>query len=161
MKHQIVKFATVAAMAAGMALAQAPATPAAPAQQKTGKAWTARRGAMRQHMMQALNLTDAQKQQAKTIFHDARQKAQPLRDQLKQNREALTAAVKADDVARIHSLTAERGKLEGQMLGIRTEAMAKFYSNLTPDQKAKADQMHERVKARMQQRRQQRNSNNG
>ena len=80
---------------------------------------------MRQHMMQALNLTDAQKQQAKTIFQDARQKAQPLRDQLKQNREALTAAVKADDVARIHSLTAERGKLEGQMLGIRTEAMAK------------------------------------
>ena len=67
----------------------------------------------------------------------------------------------ADDVARIHSLTAERGKLEGQMLGIRTEAMAKFYSNLTPDQKAKADQMHERIKARMQQRRQHRNSNNG
>jgi Spy/CpxP family protein refolding chaperone len=161
MKQQIVKFATVAAVAAGMAFAQAPAPPAAPAQPKTPKTWTARRGAMRQRMMKALNLTDAQKQQAKTIFQQAKQNAQPLRDQLKQNREALAAAVKADNVAQIQSLTAERGKLEGQMLGIRTEALARFYSTLTPDQKAKADQMHERIKARMHQRRQQRNANNG
>ena len=116
---------------------------------------------MRQRMMQALNLTDAQKQQAKTIFQQAKQNAQPLAQQLKQNREALAAAVKANDVAQIHSLAAQQRQPAGQMLGIRTEAMAKFYSSLTPDQKAKADQMHERIKARMQQRRQQRNSNNG
>ena len=43
------------------------------------------RGRMRQRMMQALNLTDAQKQQAKAIFQQARQNAQPL-EQLQENR---------------------------------------------------------------------------
>jgi Spy/CpxP family protein refolding chaperone len=161
MKQQIVKFATVAALAAGMALAQAPATPAAPAQGKGNHAWTARKGARRQRMMQALNLTDAQKQQAKAIFQQAKQNSQSIRQQLKQNREALAAAVKADDVARIHSLAAQEGTLKGQMLGIRSEAMAKFYGTLTPDQKAKADQLHQQLKTRMQQRMQQRRANNG
>ncbi len=153
MKH-LVKFATVAAMAAGMTFAQTqaqPAQPAQPAQTRAGRHFAGRR-AMRQRMMQTLNLTDSQKQQAKTIFQQARQNAQPLREQLKQNREALSAAVKADNTAQIQTLSAQRGKLEGQMLGVRSEARAKFYSILTPDQKAKADQMHQQSKARMQQR---------
>lgn len=157
MKH-LVKFATVAAMAAGMALAQAPT---APAQPNNSQARVGMRKAIRQRMMQALNLTDAQKQQAKSIFQQARQSAQPLRAQLKQNRAALTAAVKADDVAQIHTLSAQRGTLEGQLLGIRSEAQAKFYSSLTPEQKAKADQMREQIKARFQERMQQRRANNG
>lgn len=150
---QLVKFATVAAMAAGMTFAQTQAQPAQPAQpsQRAGRHFAGRRG-MRQHMMQALNLTDAQKQQAKTIFQQARQNAKPFREQLKQNREALSAAVKADNTARIQTLSAERGNLEGKMLAVRSEARAKFYSILTPDQKAKADQMQQQFKTRMQQR---------
>lgn len=151
MKH-LTKIATIAAMAAGMALAQ---TPAAPAQPRRGHA-------MRQRMMQALDLTNSQKQQAKAIFQQARQNAEPLKTQLKQNREALAAAVKANDTAQIHSLSIQRGNLEGQMLGIRSEARAKFYATLTPEQKAKADQMRARFKTRMQQRIEQRKAaNNG
>jgi periplasmic protein CpxP/Spy len=157
MKQHLIKFATVAALAAGMAMAQTPAAPANPATPRAGRAWAARRGAVRQRMMQALNLSDAQKAQAKTIFQQARQNAQPLAQQLKQNRESLTAAVKANDVAQIHSLAAQQGNLRGQMLGIRSEAMAKFYTVLTPEQKAKADQMHQSMKTRMHQR----NGNNG
>ena len=158
MKRSFVNFATVAAMAAGMAFAQ---TPAAPAQgQQQGRVWTHRRGAMRQRMMQALNLTDAQKQQAKTIFQQARETAKPLREQLKQNREALAAAVKTDDVAQIKSLSAKQGELRGQMLAIRSEAMARFYATLTPEQKAKADQLHQQLKRRMEQRMQERKTNN-
>jgi Spy/CpxP family protein refolding chaperone len=103
-------------------------------------------------MVRALNLTDSQKQQAKTIFQQAKQNSQSLRQQLKQNREAMAAAVKANDVAQIHSLAAQHGNLQGQMLGIRSEAMAKFYTTLTPEQKAKADQMQQRRKQRMGQR---------
>lgn len=154
MKH-LVKFATVAAMAAGMALAQ---TPAAPAQPNAGTT----RQHIRQRMMRQLNLTDSQKQQAKAIFQQARQNAEPLRQQLKQNREALAAAVKADDTAQIHSLSLQRGNLEGQMLGIRSEAQAKLYATLTPEQKAKADQMRQRIRARIQQRmRARKAANNG
>lgn len=158
MKQHFVQFATIAALAAGMAFAQT--TPSAPAEPHPGHSW-ARRGAMRQRMMQALNLTDAQKQQAKAIFQEARQNAQPLRDQLKQNHDALAAAVKANDTAQIQSLTAKQGTLHGQMLDIRSEAMAKFYATLTPDQKAKADQIHQQIKSRMDQRRQQRKANKG
>jgi Spy/CpxP family protein refolding chaperone len=160
MKH-LVKFATVAAMAAGLSFAQT-APPAAPAQPQLGRMHAGIKGAMRKRMMERLNLTDAQKAQAKAIFQQAKQNAQPLKAQLKQNREALAAAVKANDVAQIHSLSLQRGNLEGQMLGIRSEAQAKFYAGLTPDQRAKADQMRQQFKARMQQRmKQKKAANNG
>ena len=159
--NNLVKFATVAAMAAGMTFAQTQ-PPAAPAQPQPGKMRAGRKGAVRKRMMQQLNLTDAQKAQAKAIFQQAKQNAQPLKEQLKQNRAALSAAVKANDVAQIHSLSLQRGNLEGQMLGIRSEARAKFYAGLTPDQRAKADQMRQNIKAHMQQRMKQRKAaNNG
>jgi periplasmic protein CpxP/Spy len=151
MKH-LVKFATVAAMAAGLTFAQT----AAPAQPQSGKMHAGMRGAFHQRMMAQLNLTDAQKAQAKTIFQQAKQTAKPIREQLKQNREALSAAVKANDTAQIHSLSVQRGKLEGQMLAVRSEAQAKFYSNLTPDQRAKADQMRQQFKTRIEHRMKQR-----
>jgi protein CpxP len=143
MKHQLTKLATVTALATGMALAQA--TAPAPAPQRAP-------GMVRQRMMQALNLTDDQKAQAKSIFQQARQSAQPVREQLKQNREALAAAVKVNDTAQIQTLSTQQGNLRGQLLAIHSEAMAKFYSTLTPDQKAKADQMRQRIRQRMQQR---------
>jgi Spy/CpxP family protein refolding chaperone len=114
---------------------------------------------VRQRLMQALNLTDDQKAQAKAIFQQARQSSQSVRDQLKQNGEALAAAVKANDTAQIQTLSAQQGTLRGQLLAIQSEAMAKFYNTLTPDQKAKADQMRQRIRQRIQQRMQQRRGN--
>jgi protein CpxP len=147
MKMTFVRFATVAAMAAGMALAQVPAAPA--------------RQAMRGRMMQTLNLSDAQKQQARTFLQQAKQNAQPLMTQLRANRQALAAAVKANDAAQIQSLAAQQGSLQGQLLGIRSEARAKVYALLTPEQKAKADEMREKVRERMKQRFEKRKANNG
>ena len=72
--------------------------------------------------------------------------------QLRANRQALAAAVKANDVAQIHSLAAQQGNLQGQLIGIRSEARAKVYALLTPEQKAKADEMREKVRDRMKQR---------
>lgn len=157
MKLSLVKFATVAAMAAGTAVAQ---TPAAPAQPRPGKMW-AKQGAVRGRMLRQLDLTDAQKQQARTIFQQAKQNAEPLVKQLRENREALTAAVKANDTAKIHSLSAQQGHLQGQLLGIRNDAQAKFYAGLTPEQKAKADEMRSKVRERMKERQEKRKANNG
>jgi len=148
-KRTVIHLVATAAMVAGMSFAQAPAAPAQPA---PGKAWRARAGAFRQHMFQALNLTDAQKEQAKTIFQQARQTAQPVSEQLKQNRQAMAAAVKANDATQIEQLAAQQGNLRGQLIAIRSGAMAKFYTNLTPEQRAKADQMHQQMQQRMQQR---------
>ena len=104
--------------------------------------------------MQALNLTDAQKQQAKTIFQQAHQNAQPIAAQLQQNRDALAAAVKANQTAQIQALATAQGNLRGQVLTIRAGALAQFYQILTPDQRTKADQVQQRIRQRLQQRRQ-------
>src|SRR5436190_5213215 len=87
MQHPFMKLAGVTVLAAGMAFGQS-----APAQNPHPRAGN--------HMMidrfaADLNLTDAQKQQAQSIFQAARQSAEPVHAQLKQSREALTAAVKS------------------------------------------------------------------
>ena len=159
MKRQILKLAAMGSMAAGMIFAQAQTAPAGQGNQaQQGQAkpgahgWNAmrnHRAAMRQHMMAALNLTPDQKTMAKSIFGQARQASQPVRTELRQNREAMTAAVKANNTAQIERLSAERGKLTAKLTTNRGEAMAKFYQVLTPAQRAKADQMQARFQARM------------
>src|SRR5437868_15329822 len=91
MKHSLLNIAGVAALAAGMAFAQAPPAQTPPTQ--SGNA--ARHLAMRNRFAANLNLTDAQKQQARDIFSQSRQASQAVRDQIQQNRQALAAAVKA------------------------------------------------------------------
>lgn len=106
-------------------------------------------------MMQALNLTDAQKDQAKSIFQQARANAEPLRQQLRQNHQAMAQAIKADDEAAIQQLSRTRGELTSQILASHSVAAAQFYKVLTPEQRAKADQMRQNMRQRFQQRRSQ------
>jgi Spy/CpxP family protein refolding chaperone len=149
MKGHLFQFAAVTTLAAGMALAQAPATGTQPAPQKAPFTHPLFGHAQ---MMQGLNLTTVQKQQAKTIFGDARQKAEPVRQEMRQNREALYAAVKANNTSQIERLSAHQGELQGKALAIRSEAMAKFYAILTPEQRTKEDQMQSQMRQRMEER---------
>jgi len=102
--------------------------------------------------MNELNLSPEQRAQAKAIFQQARQTAQPFTQQLRENREAMAMAVKSNDEAKIRQLATERGRLMGQVMAIRSGAAAKFYAHLTPVQRVKADQMHQRFERRWQQR---------
>ena len=158
MKQHLTKFAAVAALATGMIFAQAPSTNPQP---DAGSRQQGRRGFMRRHMArigQELNLTDAQKQQAKTIFQQARETGKPVREQLKQNREALASAVKAGKGdAEIQQLATKQGQLLGEMTAIRTEAFAKFYNTLTPEQRTKADQMQQQFRQKTHSREQRKN----
>lgn len=124
-----------------MAFAQttAPTTPAQPA---AGKGLRAQ---LQKRLIKVLNLTDAQKQQAKAILQDTRAKAQPLAQQLKQGRQALSAAVQAGDTTKIQQLSLDVGNLQGHVLAVRSEGMAKFLALLTPDQKAKAAEFKQKV----------------
>jgi Spy/CpxP family protein refolding chaperone len=149
MKRHLFQFAVVTALASGIALAQPPATgtqPAPPNAPFTHPMFG------HEQMMQALNLTAEQKQQVKTIFGDAKQKAEPIRQEMRQNREALYTAVKANNTSQIERLSAHQGELQGKALAIRSEAMARFYAILTPEQRIKADQMHQEMQSRMRQR---------
>src|ERR1035438_9776643 len=140
MKRILIGIAAVGALAAGLAIAQTTAALQAGAARGKGV-----RAMVQKRMLKALNLTDAQKQQAKTILQSARQTAQPLAQQLKQDRAALTTAVEAGDSAKIQQLSTEMGSLRGNVLGVRSLATAKFYALLTPDQKTKAEEFRQKA----------------
>lgn len=132
----ILSIAGVAALAGGLLLAQA-----------TGVGRMRRGEHLRQFIANRLGLTDSQKAQAKAIFDAAREQAKPLAEQLKQGHADITAAVKADKSdAELQALADKQGSLTGQLAGIHAKSMAKFYALLTPDQKAKADQLHGRMR---------------
>jgi len=149
MKKSLLKYAAIPALAAGLVFAQVPATNPPSGAANTHQGRRAFRRNHRARIAQELNLTDAQKQQARTIFQQACQSAQPVRQQLKQNRQALTAAAKAGNSdADIQKLSTEQGSLLGQLVAIRTESASQFYQMLTPEQRAKADQMHQQFRQR-------------
>jgi periplasmic protein CpxP/Spy len=140
MKNTLVRFLGMAALASGMLFAQAPAPPAQP--QSPAQRRQQFRGRMFDRIAAQLNLTDDQKQQAHSILQSARESAQPITQQLKQNRQALHDAIKAGKPdADIDQLAASTGTLMGQATAIRTKAFAKVYALLTPEQRTKADQL--------------------
>ncbi len=93
-----------------------------------------------------LGLTDAQKTQAKAIFDAADSAAETARGQLAGARNALLAAAKANqNAAQLDALAANVGAIEGQLAAIHAKAIAQFYALLTADQKAKYDQIGDRM----------------
>ncbi len=104
---------------------------------ETSAAGGHRHGRMGAFLSSYLNLTPAQQAQAKSIFQEARQTGHPVRQQLKQTRQSLQAAVQSNDAAEIQQLAASEGSEVGQLAAIRGTAMAKVYQILTPDQQQK------------------------
>jgi Spy/CpxP family protein refolding chaperone len=104
---------------------------------ETSAAGGHRHGRMGAFLSSYLNLTPAQQTQAKSISGEARQTGHPVRQQLKQTRQSLQAAVQSNDAAQIQQLAATEGGEVGQLAAIRGTAMAKVYQILTPDQQQK------------------------
>jgi len=160
MKRNLMKFATIAALTAGMALAQPPqasplsqppqANPQPPAQAPAHRPFAAR---IRQRTARALNLSDAQIQQARTIFQETRKKTEPVRVELRQNRQAMAEAVKANNAAEIQKLSKTQGELMGRLIAARSEGRARLYNILTPEQRAKAEKLHTAMRERIERRR--------
>ena len=158
MKNTWLRFAAAAAIAGGMLLSaqEVGSQPEPPAVQQQRR----HNGGAR--LAQYLNLTPAQAAQANAEFQAARQSAQPIRGQLKQVRLAMSQAVRANDTAKIDQLTAQAAGMKGQIASMRNQARAKIYSTLTPDQRAKADQLPAHLRQMRQRRMQgQPNPSNG
>ena len=155
MKKSYLRFAAAAAIAGGMLLAaqEVNSQPAQPAVQQQY-----RRGA---GFARYLNLTQAQEAQAQAEFQAVRQSAQPIRQQLKQVRAAMLQAVRANDTAKIDQLSAQEASMKGQISAMRHAAFAKIYATLTPEQRAKADQLPAHFRQMRQRRMQRQNPSNG
>jgi hypothetical protein len=85
-----------------------------------------------------LGMNPTQKDATQTAFEQARQAAQPIRQELMNTRKSLKAAVRSDDSAQIQRLATVEGQEIGQLAAIRSTAVAKVYKTLTPDQRTKA-----------------------
>lgn len=86
-----------------------------------------------------LSMTPAQKDQAQMAFDEAKQAAQPVRQQLKETNQSLKAAIRSDNMDQIQRLSTAEGQEIGRLVTIRNTAVAKIYNSLTPDQRVKAE----------------------
>ena len=99
-----------------------------------------------------LNLTDTQKQTLEAVMQDAKTQAAPVAAQLKAGHENMAAAIKAGKPdSELTQIATAQGALMGQLAAIHAKAFSKIYVQLTPDQKAKADQLHEHMQGAFQQ----------
>jgi hypothetical protein len=88
-----------------------------------------------------LNLTDAQKASATTIFTNASTASESIRTSMQSNRTSLEAAIQKNDTTSIDQLSVTSGTLQGQLTAINSKAEAAFYAILTATQKTAYDAM--------------------
>jgi Spy/CpxP family protein refolding chaperone len=121
-------------------------------------AWAGHRhGGHMAYMAKELNLTDAQKEQIKSIWQANRASSRPLMQQMQQNRLAMLTATSggAFDQAKVTALATQQAQLMAQMTVQRESIQHQIYTQvLTPEQRTTADQMRQkqinRINERMQ-----------
>jgi periplasmic protein CpxP/Spy len=110
-------------------------------------------------VFRGLDLTEEQKTQIKQIRETSKQTIQPIREQMKANRQKL-AELSANgnfDQAQIQAIAQQQGSLSAQMIVERERVKAQIFQILTPEQKAKAAELKAQRQQKMQERRENRN----
>lgn len=94
-------------------------------------------------MFRQLNLTDAQKQQIKTLREKQRTDSESYHDQLEGIREQMHPLVDAAtfDEAAVRALLAKEAQLETELKLIRIRTDNAVFNVLTAEQKAKLDEL--------------------
>ena len=102
-----------------------------------------------------LGLTDAQKDQVKTIAQSHRDEWKALADRARTAHEALRDAVTAEtvDEALIRQRSADVAAVQGDLAVARARVHAEAFQVLTPEQKEQAKAFQAQAKTRMEQRR--------
>jgi Spy/CpxP family protein refolding chaperone len=114
---------------------------------KCGEHWKHRHG--HHHFWKKLNLTDAQKKEMFSIRLDERAKMKPLVQKLKEGREQLQALPKGKfDEAKVRSIAKGQADIITELIVEKQRMKSMMYAVLTPEQRAKAEQMRESWKAR-------------
>jgi Spy/CpxP family protein refolding chaperone len=117
--------------------------------------WSGHRHGGMGFMARELNLTDAQKQQVKTMMQSQRATTRPLMQQLAENRKALltVTANGAFDQAKVQAIANQQSQAMAQLMVQKASIQHQIYTQvLTADQRTKADQMREKQMARIDQR---------
>jgi protein CpxP len=103
-------------------------------------------------MAKQLNLTDAQKEQIKSMMQAQRATTRPLMQQLAENRQAMLTATAsgAFDQAKVTALANQQAQTMAQLTVQRESMHHQIYTQvLTPEQRTTADQMRQKQLARI------------
>lgn len=85
-----------------------------------------------------LAMNTGQRQATEAAFSQARQQAEPIHQQLDNTRSALESAIKSGNGPQIQQLASTEGSEIGQLITIRSQAMARVYKTLSPQQQQTA-----------------------
>ena len=119
--------------------------------QHPGRGFGRHRGWMLQHMTKQLNLTEAQQTQIKSIMADSRTRMKPLMQQLHQNQQAQNANINGTfDEAQARAFAGKQAQVMTDLMVERQRTKSQIYAVLTPDQRAKAQQLMQERKQRRQ-----------
>ena len=114
-----------------------------------------RHGGHMAYMAKALNLTEAQKEQIRSIVQANRATNGPLMQQMAQNHVAMLTATSngAFDQAKVTALASQQAQLLAQMTVQKESIQHQIYTQvLTPEQRTTADQMRQKQITRMNER---------
>ncbi|HYA41525.1 MAG TPA: Spy/CpxP family protein refolding chaperone [Syntrophobacteraceae bacterium] len=108
------------------------------------------KGSRIHRFLEKLNLSGAQKQQVKAIVTEERAKMKPLLQQLKAGRDQLDILRKSGtfDEAKVRSVAKGQADTLSDLIVIRERMRSGIWALLTPEQRAKGEQMRESWKAR-------------
>lgn len=100
-------------------------------------------------ILQQLNLTDQQKTQVKQIWANHRESMTPIANQLRSKRQELRQSIQGAtfDEALVTQKLTEMAGLKAKLVGERFKIRQETLSVLTPEQKAKLDQMREQFRS--------------
>ncbi len=104
------------------------------------------------HLTRALNLTDAQQQQVKSLVDGQRPALKGLMQQMASQRAQMLAATQNGqfDAAKVQTLANQQGQALANLIVARQELQSRIYALLTPEQRTKFDQMQQRRLEHMQ-----------
>ena len=102
------------------------------------------------HLWKKLNLTDAQKKEMFSIRLDERAKMKPLVQKLMEGRDQLRTLRKSGqfDEAKVRAVAKGQSDTITELIVEKERMKSMMYAVLTPEQRAKAEQMREKWKAR-------------
>jgi Spy/CpxP family protein refolding chaperone len=104
------------------------------------------------HLTRALNLTDTQQQQVKSLVEAQRPALKGLMQQMASQRAQILAATRNGqfDAAKVQAIANQQGQTLANLIVARQELQSKIYTMLTPEQRIKFDQMQQRRLEHMQ-----------
>jgi Spy/CpxP family protein refolding chaperone len=104
----------------------------------------------RHHFWKMLGLSDAQKNQIHAVLAEGRTKIQPLVQKLKEGRGQIGTLIKSGqfDEEKVRAIAKGQADIRTELIVEKTRVKSKIWAILTPEQRAKAEQMREAWRAR-------------